>query len=159
MKIIIDTREQLPYAFASEYYEGTTTERDTLTVGDYSLAGLTDLVAVERKSLDDLLGCLTRERERFERELQRAAALESFMVVIEGSEDDLLGGKYRSRMNTHSAYQSIAAFEARYKGVRFRFAGDRGKGEYFTHSFLRQFLRETYKRLDYIKRAHGTQEE
>ena len=66
MKIIIDTREQAPFAFRHERMDATT-EPGTLAVGDYSLAGLEDRVAVERKSLPDLVMCLGRERERFER--------------------------------------------------------------------------------------------
>ncbi|WP_241160230.1 hypothetical protein [Desulfovibrio sp. ZJ369] len=50
----------------------------SLTVGDYSLEGLTDKVAVERKELPDLVQCLGRERERFERELQRGMPLDAF---------------------------------------------------------------------------------
>lgn len=84
MKIIIDTREQAPFAFRHERMDATT-EPGTLAVGDYSLAGLEDRVAVERKSLPDLVMCLGRERERFERELARGAALDAFAVVCEGS--------------------------------------------------------------------------
>ena len=75
MKILIDTREQAPFAFTHERYAGTTIEAGTLDTGDYSLAGLTDLVAVERKSLPDLVACLGRERERFERELREPPPL------------------------------------------------------------------------------------
>lgn len=40
MRIIQDSREQAPYAFAGPRYEGVEVEAGTLTVGDYSLAGL-----------------------------------------------------------------------------------------------------------------------
>jgi len=63
MKITQDTREQTPFTF-----DGYTCEiqTGTLPTGDYSLAGLVDRCAVERKSLDDLLGCLMGSgRERF----------------------------------------------------------------------------------------------
>ena len=54
MLIVVDTREQTPFEFRHEKYE-TTTKQGTLSVGDYSLAGLEDKVAVERKSLPDLV--------------------------------------------------------------------------------------------------------
>ena len=57
MKIVIDTREQAPFPFSGEQYRGTETAFGTLDTGDYSLAGLTDKVAVERKSLPDLVAC------------------------------------------------------------------------------------------------------
>ena len=71
MRVIVDSREQAPFPFRGPRYEGVTVEMGALSVGDYSLAGLADRVAVERKSLPDLVMCLGRERERFERELAR----------------------------------------------------------------------------------------
>lgn len=59
--VIIDTREQLPYNFT---FEST---RATLKTGDYSLAGLESVVSIERKSLDDFVGCITTGRDRFEK--------------------------------------------------------------------------------------------
>ena len=93
MKIIIDTREQRPFEFLGQNGD-ITTERGTLALRDYSLAGLTDRVAVERKSLADLVMCLGEGRrgERFQRELMRAAALEAFAVVVESSWQDLAAG-------------------------------------------------------------------
>jgi hypothetical protein len=154
MTIIIDTREQAPFAFEHERYAGTIVEPGTLDTGDYSLAGLSDRVAVERKSLPDLVGCLGRERERFERELQRAAALDAFAVVVESSWADLAGGKYRSQMNPHSACQSVLAFTCRYR-VPFLFAGSRAGAEYATWGFLRQYLESARKRWGSIVKAHG----
>jgi ERCC4-type nuclease len=69
MRILIDTREQEPYTFTG--YEAAT-ETATLPRGDYSLPGFQDRAAIERKSLNDLIGCLMgKDRERFERELAR----------------------------------------------------------------------------------------
>lgn len=79
-----------------------------------SAAGLTDRVTVERKALADLVACLGRERERFERELQRGVALDAFTVVVEASRQDVAAGNYRSRMNLHAACQSVLAFAGRY---------------------------------------------
>lgn len=80
MKIICDTKEQCHFAFSGPRYEGVEAVPGSLGVGDYSLEGLADKVAVERKELSDLVQCLGRERERFERELQRGMALDAFAV-------------------------------------------------------------------------------
>ena len=157
MKVIVDSREQAPFAFQHERYAGTTVESGALDTGDYSLAGLADKVAVERKSLPDLAACLSRERERFERELQRAAALDVFAVVIEASWHDLAGGQYRSQLNPHSACQSVLAFTARYR-VPFLFAGTRSGAEYACWGFLRQYLESARKRWSSIVKAHGGDE-
>ena len=65
---IIDTREQLPLELPLRSIT------DTLPTGDYSVSGFEDLICVERKSLPDLIGCMTSGRTRFERELQRMKA-------------------------------------------------------------------------------------
>lgn len=152
MKIIRDTREQAPFPFGGYACE---VQPGTLTTGDYSLAGLEDRCAVERKSLDDLLGCLTGEgRERFERELARARGLDAFAVVVEASFQDIAEGRYRSKMKPHAALQSVLAFQVRY-GCPFIWAGTRAGAEYATFHFLRHYLREAQERFKAICRAHG----
>jgi len=152
MKIIRDSREQLPFRF--EKYECDVVT-ETITTGDYSLSGLTDRVAVERKSLDDLLGCLTGDgRERFERELARARGLDAFCVVVEASFQDMAEGRYRSRMKPHAALQSVLAFQVRH-GCPFIWAGTRAGAEYAAFHFLRHYLREAQERLKAVVKAHG----
>ena len=154
MRVIIDTREKAPFRFQGERYADVETEVGKLDTGDYSLAGLADKVAVERKSLDDLIQCLGHERGRFERELQRGAAFAAFGVVVEADWQALAQGHYRSQMLPHAAAQSVLAFIARYR-VPFLFAGSRAAAEYACHGFLTQYLQSTRKRLNAIIRAHG----
>ena len=49
--VVVDTREQEPYSFDSDKVSAV---RKALPAGDYSLVGLEERVAVERKSLTDL---------------------------------------------------------------------------------------------------------
>ena len=151
MTILVDSREQKPFTF--ERYD-VQIQPGTLSVGDYSLYSLEDKVAVERKSLPDLVQCLGRERERFERELQRGAALDAFAVVIEAGWTDLAGGNFRSQLNPHAACQSTLAFMARYR-LPFLFAGSRPAAEYSVWGFLRQYLEGARKRWASIVKAHG----
>lgn len=153
MKIIIDQREKMPFQFLGHHYEDVLIQSGNLTTGDYSLAGLTDRVAIERKELPDLVQCLGRERERFERELHRASGLELFCVVIESDWQELAQGNYRSQLKPHAACQSIAAFMSRYR-VSFLFAGSRKGAEYMTWSLLRHYLENARKRLKEIVKAH-----
>lgn len=144
MKILIDSREQAPYQFAC--YQGTTTERATLPTGDYSLPSFESCIAIERKSLDDLVGCLMGgNRDRFERELSRARSYECFAVVVECSIDDMRQGRYRSEMKPHAALQSITAFMVRY-AAPFLWCGSREGGEYMVHSILSKYAAEIEKR-------------
>ena len=81
IKILIDSREQAP--FSSQGYE-VDPEPAILPVGDYSLPGIEDRVAVDRKRLEDLMSCLMADnRDRFEKELARGRAYYLFCVVIE----------------------------------------------------------------------------
>jgi len=152
MKIIIDTRERTSFDFSTFECE---TQAGTLTTGDYSFGGLEDRVAVERKSLDDLLGCLTGDsQDRFERELARARGLDAFCVVVDTSFQNMAEGHYRSRMKPHAALQSVLAFQVRY-GVPFTWCGNRVGAEYATFHFLRHYLREAQERLKAVVKAHG----
>ena len=151
MKIIIDTREKNPFDFLSQNGD-IQTELGTLALGDYSLAGLTDRVAVERKSLADLVMCLGTERERFERELMRAAAMESFCVVVESSWQALAEGKYRSKLNAGAACASVMAFMARHR-IPFLFAGNRPNAEAVTAGFLRQYVKGKAHELKAVQAA------
>ena len=107
---IIDTREQTPLRF-----ENMPTESGTLGTGDYSIKGLTHLVAVERKSLDDLLGCTGRSRARFKRELQRLRAYRYRLIAVETDAATLEAGVWRSRVKPSHVLGSLAAWSAQYK--------------------------------------------
>ena len=122
--IVVDSREQCPFPFTHERYEAKT-KQGALTVGDYSLVGLEDKVAVERKSL-----------------------------VVEADWLMLARGEYRSQLKPHAACQSVLAFTARYR-VPFLFAGTRGAAEYMTWGFLRQYLESARKRWRAIAKAQG----
>lgn len=159
LHIVVDTREQKAFTFeGASIYEGTTVEAGTLGVGDYSIRGLESVVAVERKSLPDLVGCLAGSRERFVRELERSRALESFCVVVEGSWQDLAQGQYRSQLKPHAACQSVASFVSRLQ-IPFWFCGSRPAAEYCCWSFLRQFAQGRLQELKTIERALGLRPE
>lgn len=104
--IIVDTREQTPLAF-----ENLACEVGTLQSGDYSLKGLEHAFAIERKSIPDLCGSLTRGRDRFERELHRLRGFEFARVLIVGSPNEVKA----MAANPKAVFSSISAFEARYK--------------------------------------------
>jgi len=148
--ILIDSREQLPFTFSKF---GVTTAVEGLPVGDYSLPGFTDRVAVERKELDDLIGCLVSEnRKRFERELTRARHFDLFAVVVEAPLSAVSQGRYRSEMKAHAALQSIITFQVRYR-VPFVWAGSREGAEYVTHGLLSKYLREIGERYKLATKA------
>jgi len=107
--IIIDTREQTPLLFAN-----LTTERATLATGDYSVKGFERAFSVERKSVEDLVQSVTRERDRFSRELQRMRAFDFRRLLIVGTLADLEEHRYRSLAHPTAIIGSLFAFEARF---------------------------------------------
>ena len=101
MKIIRDSREQAPLTFTGYPVEVAV---GALEAGDYSLAGFERRVAVERKELGDLVGCLSGERARFEKELARLRGYDAAVVVVESPAGDLRAGRYRSKLDAGAAW-------------------------------------------------------
>jgi len=115
MQIITDTREQLPYDFQG--YADVEVIRAGLLAGDYSIPGCEHLAAVERKTLDDLIGCfMGKDRERFARELARLRPYIVKAVVVESTLVDVARGRYTSNMKPQSAMQSVIAMQVRRQG-------------------------------------------
>lgn len=97
--ILIDSREQKPWAFPADTFD---VRRATLTTGDYTLAGLEDRVAIERKSIGDLVNTVIHDWLRFRKELIRLAAFDFAAVVIEADASDLMEHRYESDANPRS---------------------------------------------------------
>jgi len=97
MKIVVDTREQKPL-----WKEGKEVIRHKLDVGDYSLEGKEDKIAIERKSPGDLFGTLGTGHNRFKKELEKALTYDYFAIVIETDYENVLNkgfkGAYNSQM-------------------------------------------------------------
>ena len=138
--IAIDTREKTPYPFSPG-------EVVTLQTGDYSVIGLEDRVAIERKTKSDAFNSLGRERARFEREVSRLGELEFGAIVVEASLPDLLHPPRYSQMNPRAVVASLLAWSVRY-GVPVYFAGDRSHGQAATRCLLMKFWY-------YTKRSSG----
>lgn len=147
--IKIDTREQRPYNFENP------SEVGTIPIGDYSIAGLENHIAIERKELNDLMGCLTTDRDRFECELFKGRSLDYFGLVLECSLSDLVNGHYRSEMNPKSAIQSLLAFSVRYR-LPVWFCESRQYAQRITESLLLKYAKEIEKKHKLItKEIYG----
>lgn len=110
MRIIVDTREQLPL------FPGI---KQTLIVGDYTTKLLHGKFHVERKSLQDLYGTLTSGNQRFKRALFRAAWHHiSIVVYIEGTYDAFINKRFpkgnERKFSKEGLEKLIAAFERTY---------------------------------------------
>lgn len=133
--VIIDTREQLPYAFADDQFDAV---RRALPAGDYSLAGFETRIAVERKTVADLVGTLIRSRARFRRELQKLETYDLACVVVEGHLRDVLDGKYRSQAHPNAVLGSVVAVCVDFQ-IPIFFCSDRESARRFTEKILLRF--------------------
>lgn len=131
LSILIDRREQ-DTEKARKRYETFSVpyNRGTLDYGDYTYNAEIDgkplfdgneriypYCAVERKmNLDELAGCFTRDRKRFQAEMERAKAHNArIILLVENSTwENLINGRYRSRLNSVAFLASITAWMIRY---------------------------------------------
>lgn len=127
MVITVDSREQATEQSKRRYADfGIPWERSKLDFGDYSAVftlsdgvtlDLRDSVVIERKmSLDELCGCYTHDRARFEREFERAkdAGAKIYLLIENASWELAYNGKYRSQMKPQALVASMLAWLARY---------------------------------------------
>ena len=122
MVLLVDTREQDTKALHRRIDStGLPYERVKLDAGDYSascpLLSLKGAVAIERKmSADELALCFGKERDRFEREFERAKASGTriYLLVENTSFENLYAHKYRSLLSPNAFIASIFAWMTRY---------------------------------------------
>ncbi|MCZ6653511.1 MAG: hypothetical protein O7D91_10855 [Planctomycetota bacterium] len=133
--IVVDSREQTPWKFAN-----LPSEPGSLTTGDYSVKGSEHLIAVERKSLPDLLACCGRERVRNLRELKRLRAYRFRCLVIEASYADLECGKWRSQVKPSAVWGSLAGWQCQYS-LPVMLVGTHKAGAEFCERYLFQAAR------------------
>lgn len=84
--------------------------RRGLKTGDYSVQGYEDKIAIERKSLQDFVGCCGHSRERFDREIERLRNYKFRAIVIEGDWASIELKQYRGRMHPNSLLGSAFAW-------------------------------------------------
>lgn len=87
--VLVDTREQDPFLFTDldNWIGGV--ERRKLDVGDYSVAGMESLLALERKSLTDLISTLMQRRMSFFASCERLAQFRWKALLVEATYEDI----------------------------------------------------------------------
>lgn len=132
MSIVVDNREQ-PSKRSEQRYSsfGVPYKRQTLSYGDYTYnftlpdgrplyeANTTILpdVCIERKmNLEELSGCFCQNRDRFEREFERAKQNNAsvYLLVENASWENLVNGRYHTKFNPKAFLGSLSAWMARY---------------------------------------------
>lgn len=108
--IVTDTREQTPLTFTR-----LASVWDTLHTGDYSVRGLENEFAVERKTLNDLASCCSGEnRQRFFRELHRLRGFRFKRLLVIGEAWEIPAKRYGSSISPKAVLSTLAVIEARF---------------------------------------------
>jgi len=129
LTVLVDTREQENKHILGYFDKKKIKYKSKkLDFGDYSfmlpeMPGMGILkplffdneIVIERKgSLTELSGNLTKDRERFEKELIRKKDTKFYLIVEDGSWEMIQAGKYRSEYNPASFLATLNAYIARY---------------------------------------------
>lgn len=130
--IVIDTREQEPYLFDPRLIRAV---RRALKAGDYSIGGLEDQVAVERKTLDDFVSTVIHRRRRFREELRKLSQYRAACVVVEAGLPEVLDKRYRGEARPAAVVGSTLSIVLDF-GVPVYFCGNRQAACHFTQAFL-----------------------
>ena len=129
LEILVDAHERYPYRFASQQ---TRTQRTPLACGDYAVQvdGQT-VAAVERKSLDDLIGSVSSGRLRFA--LGELAALPRAAVVVEDRYSRIFA---QDRVRPAQVADGLAELQVRWPSVPIVFCETRKLAEEWTYRYL-----------------------
>lgn len=164
MTVLCDTREQ-DTERARKRYETFSVpyERATLDYGDYTYNAVVNgkplfdtaekvfpLCMVERKmNLDELAGCFSRERKRFQAEMERAQehGARIFLLTENASWESLINGRYKSKLNPKAYFASITAWMVRY-GLQVIFCKEETSGKIIKEILYRD-LKERLERGEF----------
>lgn len=136
--VALDTREQIvgPIPLAIPVVV------KALPMGDISVVGFEDRIAIDRKQIGDFIGCVTHERDRFFRLLKRMSKeLDFAAVVVESSHADVRAKKYRADVEPGFVFSAAAAITTRY-GVPVFFCGSLEASTDFALRLLRGWWRD-----------------
>ena len=107
------------------------------------VAGLENIVAIERKSLSDLLACIGQERERFDREVIRLLAYPVRALVVESTWAELESGDWRSKITPAPAIGSCIGWIA--AGVPIIMAADHARAGRYVAKLLYTAARRRWR--------------
>lgn len=136
--VIVDTREQRPLRF-----KDVVTIRRGLKTGDYSVQdcftgeSYEDRIAIERKSLEDLLGSITHGRERFDAGMERLLKLESRALLIECNFAEIERGEWINKVHPNAVIGTI--FKWQMRGIPVIYASNQERAAHYVSWFFRLF--------------------
>jgi DNA excision repair protein ERCC-4 len=135
---VVDTREQRPLELTPLQIV-----QDTLETGDYAIRGLEHVARIERKSLEDLVACVGRDRERFDREVQRLLAFPVRVLVVESTWAEIENGGWRGKIVPEQVIGSLLGWQA--QGLSIHLAGTHERAGRHVARLLFTIARRRYR--------------
>jgi len=150
--VLVDTREKQPFALFANHPNWIGGERRVkLKAGDYAVEGMESLLALERKSLADLVACINVYRKQFLGNCERLAKFRWKAILIEASYEDIKTPFYEfdipSEVHPNAVCGTLDAIEAKfnipiiYTSTHRKLAVERAASwlsKYFTYWWLEQ---------------------
>ena len=146
--VLVDTREQMPWNVSPMQ-----TEQATLTTGDYTIRGLEHVVCLERKTLPDLLQCVGKHRNRFERVVNRMLAYPARALIVESTWRRIESGDYDSKVHPNAVIGSLLGWTA--VGLPVVMAGNRRRAAQYASRLLLTVARRRWRELREMAGAFG----
>tara|TARA_R110000803_G_scaffold25281_2_gene60364 strand:+ start:3683 stop:4081 length:399 start_codon:yes stop_codon:yes gene_type:complete len=113
-----------------------------MSTGDYSIVGYEDEIAIERKELGDLYGCMGHDRTRFGKQILRLSKYNYSVMMIESSWENLLKGHSHSRLNPYTIYNTVISWSQKYPNIHWHFWESKQKCAQVTFDILHRFWKE-----------------
>ena len=110
-------------------------------------------MAVERKTLEDLVATVIRSRKRFRKELERLAGFEAACIVVEANLSDILTERYRSGAHPNAVLRSVLSIVVDFR-LPVYFCSDRQSACRFVEGYLRRAHRMASTRWKQPPKAH-----
>ena len=114
--VLVDTREREGFSYTfdrfSKWFAGV--EHKALRAGDYSIQGLERVVAIERKSLADLVNNVITDRARFLAQCRALGSVKRKAIVIEAGFAETKSPYLESMAHPNAVVGSLIALQERW---------------------------------------------
>jgi DNA excision repair protein ERCC-4 len=136
--VVIDSAEHMGYKFErfTNWFAGTLRRR--LSVGDYTIVGMEDEVAVERKTVPDLVNSIIQDRKDFIEKCERLSNFKRKCLVVEGSLSSIKTPYEDSQAHPNAVLDSLLAAQERWD-IPVYFLDDFLLAEEFVASMLSKY--------------------
>jgi DNA excision repair protein ERCC-4 len=136
--VVIDSQEHKGYTFErfTNWFSGTIRKR--LATGDYTLQGMEEEVAIERKTLPDLVNSIIQDRKDFIEKCERLSTFRKKCLVVEGSLSTIKTPYEDSQAHPNAVLGSLLAAQERWE-IPVYFLDDIILAEEFVASMLSKY--------------------